>query len=109
MEITNSDPNSSEKNNYDSKSDYKKIKSLNKKDNSLIYLKSISPHNFLEKRCQMSKRALSQNAGNLDNCKICKNEGELVLCNDCPRSFNLNCLELKKNEINADWFCATCK
>ena len=64
----------------------------------------------LEKRSRTSKKEDNGNVENRDHCNICKEGGELVCCDNCPRSFHLMCLKLKKNELpTSQWYCATCK
>jgi hypothetical protein len=47
---------------------------------------------------------------NREICNKCKEGGSLILCDNCPRSFHLKCLGLKKSDIPADqeWNCKTC-
>ena len=44
------------------------------------------------------------------SCSICRNGGNLLLCDNCPKSFHFECLKLKEKEISKDedWFCPDC-
>uniref|UniRef100_A0A914Y5I8 Uncharacterized protein n=1 Tax=Panagrolaimus superbus TaxID=310955 RepID=A0A914Y5I8_9BILA len=43
-----------------------------------------------------------------DTCDICNSDGELILCETCPRAFHLGCAELIELP-EGEWFCATCE
>jgi hypothetical protein len=46
---------------------------------------------------------------NRDSCSICKNGGDLLLCDRCPKSFHIGCLKLKPSDIpEGEWYCPTC-
>ena len=46
---------------------------------------------------------------NRNSCSICREVGDLILCDNCPKSFHFNCLKLKKNEIpEGNWYCINC-
>ena len=46
---------------------------------------------------------------NRDHCNVCKDGGDLVCCDNCPRSFHLNCLKLQAEEIpDEEWYCVKC-
>lgn len=46
---------------------------------------------------------------NRESCAICRDGGDLLLCDNCPKSFHLDCLKLKKNDIpEGSWYCPTC-
>ncbi|XP_058755893.1 uncharacterized protein LOC131629107 isoform X1 [Vicia villosa] len=40
-------------------------------------------------------------------CSICRNEGELLLCDRCPSSYHKTCLGLE-DVPDGDWFCPSC-
>ncbi|CAK4671538.1 hypothetical protein LEN26_010919 [Aphanomyces euteiches] len=42
-------------------------------------------------------------------CGICKNGGELLLCDGCPKAFHVECLKLEDFDPNDDWFCEDCE
>jgi hypothetical protein len=44
---------------------------------------------------------------NRDSCSICRQGGNLILCDNCPKSFHQECLKLK-DIPEGEWFCATC-
>ena len=51
---------------------------------------------------------------NNDECEVCKEDGELLCCDDCPRSFHIECAkrELPGFEMPDDdehWVCGMCK
>jgi hypothetical protein len=47
---------------------------------------------------------------NREICNKCKEGGSLILCDNCPRSFHLKCLGLKKIDIPEEqpWYCKSC-
>ncbi len=46
---------------------------------------------------------------NRNVCSICRDGGDLILCDNCPKSFHLRCLKLKDTDIPpGDWYCTTC-
>ncbi|KDO30213.1 hypothetical protein SPRG_19772 [Saprolegnia parasitica CBS 223.65] len=46
---------------------------------------------------------------NLDYCSICKEDGDLVCCDKCPRSFHLLCLKMGDDDLpEGDWECPEC-
>ncbi|KAH9113567.1 hypothetical protein AeMF1_012253 [Aphanomyces euteiches] len=46
---------------------------------------------------------------NLDFCSLCKDDGDLVCCDICPRSFHLACLEMTEDDLpDGDWQCPEC-
>lgn len=46
---------------------------------------------------------------NRDSCSICRNGGDLVLCDNCPKSFHLDCLKLKESDLpDGSWYCTNC-
>lgn len=44
---------------------------------------------------------------NRDHCNLCKDGGDLLCCDNCPRSFHLKCVGLKIIP-EGDWFCKRC-
>ena len=47
---------------------------------------------------------------NRDHCNICKDGGDLLCCDNCPRSFHLKCLKKKEEDIpDGDWYCDKCR
>ena len=46
---------------------------------------------------------------NNEFCSICRNGGNLILCDDCVRSFHIECLKINEEDIpEGDWFCPIC-
>ncbi len=65
---------------------------------------------MIEKRARKNKKETNNVTDNRDHCNVCKKEGSLVCCDNCPRSFHLKCLKLKKNELPpGNWYCLTCR
>jgi hypothetical protein len=89
---TNCNSNSSKKVN--------KNKSKNKKD------KSKKENHDDEKENQKPKKKKE----NSNICSICRDGGDLLLCDKCPKSFHANCLKIKISNLNPDdeWFCPAC-
>ncbi|RZC68404.1 hypothetical protein C5167_031642 [Papaver somniferum] len=46
--------------------------------------------------------------GNDEICSICHHGGTLLLCDQCPSSFHLNCLGLEDVPVG-NWFCPSCR
>ncbi|XP_057442246.1 uncharacterized protein LOC130733973 [Lotus japonicus] len=47
--------------------------------------------------------------GENDNiCTVCNYGGELILCDRCPSSFHMSCLNLE-DIPDGDWFCPSCR
>jgi len=44
---------------------------------------------------------------NEDECAMCGEVGELLLCDGCPRSFHLGCVGLRRAPVG-DWWCVYC-
>jgi hypothetical protein len=48
--------------------------------------------------------------GNVDYCQVCKNHGNLLCCDFCPRAFHLDCVEGDtRSSSNGRWECRVCK
>lgn len=42
-------------------------------------------------------------------CNICKDGGELLCCDRCPRAFHMNCLGMSEDMIpDSEWYCKMC-
>ena len=46
---------------------------------------------------------------NRELCSICRDGGNLLLCDYCPRSFHIECLKIKEENIpEGKWYCPMC-
>ncbi len=46
---------------------------------------------------------------NRNICSICRDGGDLLLCDNCPKSFHMTCLKLKASDIPPEkWYCPCC-
>ena len=46
---------------------------------------------------------------NRESCSICRQGGDLLLCDNCPKSFHTGCLKMKEAEVpEGDWYCPGC-
>ena len=46
---------------------------------------------------------------NNKTCTICRDGGNLIMCDSCPRSFHLECLKLKEGDLpEGEWYCMKC-
>jgi hypothetical protein len=46
---------------------------------------------------------------NRSSCSICRLGGELLLCDNCPKSFHIDCLKMKNSDVpEAEWYCLDC-
>jgi hypothetical protein len=46
---------------------------------------------------------------NRSSCSICRLGGELLLCDNCPKSFHFECLKMKSSDIpEGEWYCTDC-
>ncbi|XP_057851816.1 uncharacterized protein LOC131061996 isoform X3 [Cryptomeria japonica] len=46
---------------------------------------------------------------NHDECMICHVGGHLVLCDHCPNSFHIKCINLESVPKQEKWYCPTCR
>uniref|UniRef100_A0A3B3TV39 PHD-type domain-containing protein n=1 Tax=Poecilia latipinna TaxID=48699 RepID=A0A3B3TV39_9TELE len=45
-----------------------------------------------------------------DRCAVCKEDGELQLCHNCPRAFHPSCLHPPiKSPPRGAWYCPKCQ
>ncbi|XP_011476748.1 sp110 nuclear body protein isoform X1 [Oryzias latipes] len=77
--------------------------------------KVLSPHSLLCKcsKCKVElKNKDTGNQKNYDECYICKDVGDLVKCDDCPKYFHQNChlphIEEAMMSDNTPWMCTFC-
>lgn len=98
--------------------------SLNEKESFLDVKPNIIEHTFVNKK--RLEPLLDKNANikeknikekhpkiiekkNNNTCSICKDGGELIMCDKCPRSFHIECLKLDESELpEGKWFCPKC-
>ena len=87
--------------------DFEKINDHTKaSSNSKDSTKSDEENHLLNRKVKRSNKK----TGNKDLCEICRDGGELILCDNCPRSFHAECLKLKKSDIpEGNWYCSICK
>ena len=46
---------------------------------------------------------------NNEFCSICRLGGNLILCDDCVRSFHIECLKISEEDIpEGNWICPIC-
>ena len=41
-------------------------------------------------------------------CEVCKDGGDLILCDGCPKSYHKKCLRLKGPLPEGEWKCPLC-
>ena len=41
-------------------------------------------------------------------CEVCKDGGDLLLCDTCPRSWHTDCAKIQGDIPDGDWSCAKC-
>jgi len=86
-------PNDNHTDKSDDKNDKKDKKDKNKK----------KEHNSGQKKKKKKE--------NNESCKICrKRTGKMILCDMCPKSFHLECIKMKEEELpKGKWFCDKCR
>lgn len=52
---------------------------------------------------------VSSDIENEDICFICKEDGRLLCCDNCYRTFHLTCLGIKNTPRENNWECCYCK
>ena len=83
--------------NDETNSQSKTSSTVNKERNNISIL------NKKTKRSNLNKKE------NRELCAICRDGGDLLLCDNCPRSFHLSCLKLKEEDIpEGNWYCSRC-
>lgn len=70
---------------------------------------------------QFDKASNLAKTENREYCNHCKDGGDLICCDHCPRSFHVHCIRAfcKKNKVpfhppptndsEADWYCPRCR
>jgi hypothetical protein len=48
--------------------------------------------------------------GSVDYCNVCRNHGNLLCCDYCPRAFHSECIHVKDEELDSEapWECPVC-
>ena len=92
------------------KSNLNQIKTLNEGSNTQP---KSSDNNSAEKEDEklLSKKIKRSEEKKINRnlCSICRNGGELLLCDKCPRSFHIECLKIKSEDIpEGKWYCPKC-
>lgn len=62
----------------------------------------------LSKKDEIEIKPVSKRKENRNSCNICKDGGDLLLCDGCPKSFHQRCLLIKELDPNSEWYCTTC-
>ncbi|PWA25318.1 hypothetical protein CCH79_00005295, partial [Gambusia affinis] len=63
----------------------------------------------LNERCCFISHLISAIHSNDDECAVCKDGGELICCDGCPRAFHLTCLNPPLTSIpSGSWQCEWC-
>ncbi|XP_074353813.1 increased DNA methylation 1-like [Apium graveolens] len=44
-----------------------------------------------------------------DFCLVCRETGELILCDSCTSAFHQDCLCLSEVHVSESWYCASCR
>uniref|UniRef100_A0A673I6B4 SP110 nuclear body protein, tandem duplicate 2 n=1 Tax=Sinocyclocheilus rhinocerous TaxID=307959 RepID=A0A673I6B4_9TELE len=76
------------------------------------------PLNFLLKKeilrihsllCECVKCSSQEQDNNDDECYVCRSEGDLVCCDECPRAFHSHChLPTADGDSPGEWICTLC-
>jgi hypothetical protein len=91
------------------------INSKNKNDNNSSSpakkKKSNKDSQFdLQNESSISETKKEKVKKNRENCSICRTGGDLLLCDNCPKSFHMECLKMKPTEIpEGEWYCPGCQ
>ncbi|KAJ9166335.1 hypothetical protein P3X46_021107 [Hevea brasiliensis] len=69
-------------------------------------------HKYKRQRISRSNcKRKDEQGGNTDDsdniCSVCREGGDLILCDQCPSSFHTNCIGLE-DVPDGDWFCPFC-
>lgn len=72
-------------------------------------------YDFSDFQCENCLRYVDENViENDERCKLCKeknrdNRDVLLLCDGCPNSYHISCLQLVAEPDGEQWFCPMCK
>ncbi|KTG40359.1 hypothetical protein cypCar_00007720 [Cyprinus carpio] len=71
--------------------------------------KAQTAQNYVHQQGEPSTRVMDVER-NDDECTVCKDGGELICCDGCPRAFHLNCLVPPLTSIpSGTWRCQLCQ
>ncbi|XP_042574092.1 autoimmune regulator-like [Cyprinus carpio] len=71
--------------------------------------KAQTAQNYVHQQGEPSTRVMDVES-NDDECTVCKDGGELICCDGCPRAFHLNCLVPPLTSIpSGTWRCQLCQ
>ena len=63
----------------------------------------------LESLLEKVEKPKKKKKENNKTCTICRDGGNLIMCDSCPRSFHLECLKLKEGDLpEGEWYCMKC-
>jgi hypothetical protein len=94
----------------DSFNDSKNVIDINSNSPAKNKLSNSLPYIDLQNESMNSDIKKEKVKKNRINCSICRTGGELLLCDNCPKSFHLECLKMKQSEIpEGDWYCPGCQ
>lgn len=77
-----------------------------KQDNKNNNLKTLSSKKNEEEKTLVKPKTKSKK--NSDICNICRDGGDLILCDKCPKSFHKECILLKSIDETKEWYCTEC-
>ena len=83
----------------------------NKKRKEVIDLldDSRSEKEIDSKDLQVGELIKDRKRKNRESCSICRHGGDLLLCDNCPKSFHTGCLKMKEAEVpEGVWYCPGC-
>ena len=61
-----------------------------------------------ERERYLGKKSEWELSGHSDDCDICGDGGELIICDGCPRAYHVDCLKLA-GIPEGEWFCPHCQ
>uniref|UniRef100_A0A673MZ72 SP110 nuclear body protein, tandem duplicate 2 n=1 Tax=Sinocyclocheilus rhinocerous TaxID=307959 RepID=A0A673MZ72_9TELE len=60
-------------------------------------------------QCECEKCCTKEQDNNDDECYVCRSEGDLVCCDECPRAFHSHChLPTADGDSPGEWICTLC-